>query len=280
MDVEPMKRRRDLFVGFLLILPALIVLGALYVYPLILSVYTSFTVQGRYGLTNYVKVFDIYWRDIIYSVAISFATTVATLIVSVVVSGYLRFKSWKFLELMYKLPLFIPFLIVGHAMRVFLAPHGTLNNLLTRILRIEELPGLSRSWIGLVWAFVWIMTPYATLIVLGAFRSLDSAYIEAAQNVGASKWKIVIDILIPMCRPSIMVAFILTFVRTISSLTIPIMVGPASPNMITVNMMFRVNYFNDWGTANALGVISYLIVMVFAIYYLRFMVTERGGIKA
>jgi ABC-type sugar transport system permease subunit len=60
MEVESMKRRRDLFVGFLLILPALIVLGALYVYPLILSVYTSFTVQGRYGLTNYVKAFDIY----------------------------------------------------------------------------------------------------------------------------------------------------------------------------------------------------------------------------
>ncbi|MBC7123864.1 MAG: ABC transporter permease, partial [Pseudothermotoga sp.] len=30
----------------------------------------------------------------------------------------------------------------------------------------------------------------------------------------------------------------------------------------------------------ALGVISYLIVMVFAIYYLRFMAAERGGIKA
>lgn len=242
--------------------------------------YMSFTVSNRLSLANYEKVFDIYWRDVVYSVMISLITTFATLVLSVLISGYLRFKNWRFLDLMYKLPLFIPFLIVGHAMRVFLAPHGTLNNLLTRILHIEELPGLSRSWIGLVWAFVWIMTPYATLIVLGAFRSLDSAYIEAAQNLGANKVKIVLDVLLPMCRPSIMVAFILTFVRTISSLTIPIMVGPASPNMITVSMMFRVNYFNDWGTANALGVVSYLIVMVFAIYYLKFMAAERGGIKA
>ncbi|MGB9790445.1 MAG: ABC transporter permease [Thermotoga caldifontis] len=275
-----MRRRKELMVGFLLILPALTVLVTLYVYPLVLSIYMSFVAQGRFSLANYLKVFEIYWRDIIYSVAISLVATAVTLGLSIGVSGYLRFKSWKFLEIMYKLPLFIPFLIVGHAMRVFLAPHGTLNNLLTRILRIEELPGLSRSWIGLVWAFVWVMTPYAALIVLGAFRSLDNAYIEAARNLGASRWKIVFDVLIPMCRPSIMVAFILTFVRTISSLTIPIMVGPASPNMITVNMMFRVNYFNDWGTANALGVISYLIVMVFAIYYLKFMAAERGGIKA
>ena len=76
-----------------------------------------------------------------------------------------------------------------------------------------------------------------------------------------------------------MVAMVLTFVRTISSITIPLMVGPNNPNMITVDMMFRVNYFSDWRVANALGVISYLIVMVLAIYYLRFMVTERGGLK-
>ncbi|MEN3008489.1 ABC transporter permease subunit [Pseudothermotoga sp.] len=275
-----MRRRKEVLVGFLLILPALVILAVLYIYPLFLSMYMSFTVSNRLSLANYEKVFDIYWRDVVYSVMISLITTFATLVLSVLISGYLRFKNWRFLDLMYKLPLFIPFLIVGHAMRVFLAPHGTLNNLLTRILHIEELPGLSRSWIGLVWAFVWIMTPYATLIVLGAFRSLDSAYIEAAQNLGANKVKIVLDVLLPMCRPSIMVAFILTFVRTISSLTIPIMVGPASPNMITVSMMFRVNYFNDWGTANALGVVSYLIVMVFAIYYLKFMAAERGGIKA
>jgi len=267
-------------VGFLLILPALSVLGLLYVFPLIRAIWSSFYDRaGNFTFGNYVKVFDLYTRDIFYSVLMTAATVGVVLVISIVISSYLRFKDWKFLDYMYRLPLFIPFLIVGHAMRIFLAPHGTLNSLLTRILSVEELPGISGSWTGLLFSFVWVMTPFATLIILGAFKALEPAYVEAAQNLGASKLRIVFDILIPLSGPSIMVAMILTFVRTISSLTIPLMVGPNKPNMITIDMMFRVNYFNDWGVANSLGVISYLVVMMLAIYYLRYMVAERGGIK-
>lgn len=266
--------------GFLLILPALSVLGLLYVFPLVRAIWSSFYDRvGNFTFGNYIKVFDLYTRDIIYSVLMTSATVGVVLAIGIVISSYLRFKDWKFLDYLYRLPLFIPFLIVGHAMRIFLAPHGTLNSLLTRMFGAEELPGISGSWTGLLFSFVWVMTPFATLIILGAFKALDPAYVEAAQNLGASKLRIVFDILIPLSGPSIMVAMILTFVRTISSLTIPLMVGPNKPNMITIDMMFRVNYFNDWGVANGLGVISYLIVMGLAIYYLRYMVAERGGIK-
>ncbi|MFN3282749.1 MAG: ABC transporter permease [Pseudothermotoga sp.] len=270
---------KERFTGFLLVLPALLVLILLYIYPLVRAIWTSFLKENHLTWANYGKVFEVYSRDVLYSVVMTTGVVLVVLVLSVLLASYLRFKEWRFLDLMYRLPLFIPFLIVGHAMRIFLAPHGTLNSLLTRVLRVEELPGFSRSWIGLLWTFVWVMTPYAALIVLGAFRALDSSYIEAARNLGASKAKIVFTVIMPMCKPSIMVAAILTFVRTISSLTIPVMIGPNTPNMITVDMMFRINFFNDWGVANALGVVSYLIVVVFAVYYLRFMATERGGIK-
>ncbi len=270
---------KNRLIGFLLVLPAFLILVFLYVYPLIRAIWTSFIKDGQLSWANYEKAFEIYSRDIVYSVAMTTGTVVVVLALSILLASYLRFKEWRFLDVMYRLPLFIPFLIVGHAMRIFLAPHGTLNTLLTRILKINELPGFSRSWIGLLWTFVWVMTPYAALIVLGAFRALDNSYIDAARNLGACRAKVVFTVIIPMCRPSIMVAAILTFVRTISSLTIPVMIGPNTPNMITVDMMFRINFFNDWGVANALGVISYLIVVVLAVYYLRFMAAERGGIK-
>ncbi len=273
------KRASEVFVGFLLILPSLAVLAFLYFYPLVTSVWTSFIVSNKVSMLNYKKLAELYLRDVIYSVGITAATVLIVSMLSIAIAGYLRFKHWRFLDVMYRLPLFIPFLIVGHAMRIFLAPHGTLNNFLTRLTGISELPGLSRSWIGLLWAFVWVMTPYAAIVVVGAFRALDSSYIEAAQSLGASKLRVIFTIIIPMCRSSIVVTMILTFVRTISSLTIPALVGPNSPAMITMDMMFRINFFNDWGVANALGVVSYLIVVVLAVYYLKFMSTERGGIK-
>ncbi|AEH51178.1 ABC transporter permease [Pseudothermotoga thermarum] len=273
------KRFREAFFGFLLILPSLTILAFLYFYPLVTSIWTSFIANNKISLLNYKKVVELYLRDVIYSVGITVATVLIVSMLSIAIAGYLRFRQWKFLDIMYRLPLFIPFLIVGHAMRIFLAPHGTLNNFLTRLIGVKELPGLSRSWIGLLWAFIWVMTPYAAIVVVGAFRALDNSYIEAAQSLGASKLKVLFTIIIPMCRSSIVVTMILTFVRTISSLTIPALVGPNSPAMITIDMMFRINFFNDWGVANALGVVSYLIVVILAVYYLKFMSAERGGIK-
>lgn len=272
------ENKNNLF-GFLLILPALTVLGVLYIYPLLRAFYTSFLWKGQLSLNNYTKAFDLYKRDIIYTLGITAVTVIFVFVISIAIASYLRFKNWKFLNYMYRLPLFIPFLIVGHAMRVFLARHGVMNMIISKITGIQELPGLASQWLGLALSFVWVLTPFAILIILGAFQALDDSYIEAALNLGSSKLKVIIDIIIPLARPSIIVALVLTFVRAISSLTIPLMVGPAKPTMLPVDMMFRVNYYNDWGVANALGVISYAVVIGLSLYYLRYMITERGGLK-
>lgn len=276
--METYENKNNLL-GFLLILPALTVLGVLYIYPLIRAIYTSFLWKGQLSLDNYTKAFDLYKRDIIYTLGITAVTVIFVFVISIVIASYLRFKNWKFLNYMYRLPLFIPFLIVGHAMRVFLARHGVMNMIISKITGIQELPGLASQWVGLALSFVWVLSPFAILIILGAFQALDDSYIEAALNLGSSKIKVIIDIIIPLARPSIIVALVLTFVRAISSLTIPLMVGPAKPTMLPVDMMFRVNYYNDWGVANALGVVSYAVVIGLSLYYLRFMITERGGLK-
>jgi len=47
------------------------------------------------------------------------------------------------------------------------------------------------------------------------------------------------------------------------------LIGGKSPTTITVDIAHRVNYFRDFGVANALGVLSYMLVLFTAVYYLR-----------
>jgi hypothetical protein len=61
-----------------------------------------------------------------------------------------------------------------------------------------------------------------------------------------------------------------------SVLSVPLMINAQSPTMITANMAFRINAYGDYGVANALGVISYLMTAVVAWFYLRYAVRERG----
>jgi len=65
------------------------------------------------------------------------------------------------------------------------------------------------------------------------------------------------------------VGLILAFVTMLSVLSVPIMISGGSPTMITADMTFRVNSYSDYGVANALGFVSYLIAGSGAWLYIR-----------
>jgi ABC-type Fe3+ transport system permease subunit len=65
------------------------------------------------------------------------------------------------------------------------------------------------------------------------------------------------------------------FTSMLASFSIPLMIGPGeSPQMLMVDVYYRINYQDDLGTANALGVVSYLMAMGVAGYYLRTITRE------
>jgi ABC-type spermidine/putrescine transport system permease subunit I len=187
---------------------------------------------------------------------------------------YLRFRQSAISRLLtglYKLPIFIPFVVVAQMMNTFLAPHGFLNLALAQIglINIDKPLELFNFW-GLSFGFVWKMIPFSVLIIHGGFQMIDNSYIEAARSAGASRAKVITHILIPMSKSSIMVALVLVYSQIVGTFTLPYMlIGGKIPTTITVDIAHRVNYFRDYGVANALGVFSYLLVLATAIYYLR-----------
>jgi ABC-type sugar transport system permease subunit len=205
--------------------------------------------------------------------------TIAAAILSISLSTYVRLTDSRIARLirsLYRLPIFIPFVVVGQMMRTFLAPHGLLNVSLAQLGIIDlNAPLQLFNMQGLVASFVWKQAPFMTLIILGGFQMIDNAYIEAARSVGANIFQVILKILVPMSRASIAVAVILAFTSTISTFTLPFMlIGGKVPTTVTVDIAHRVTYFGDYGVANALGVLSYLMVLITAIYYLRYSVKK------
>ena len=100
--------------------------------------------------------------------------------------------------------------------------------------------------------------------------SLDRSTIEAARNLGASRPRILVEIVVPQVRQTLLVGLILSFVIMMSVLSVPLMINAQSPTMITANMAFRINAYGDYGVANALGLISYLMTGAVSWIYLRY----------
>ena len=268
--------------SLLLVAPALAVVLGLFVYPLGYSLISAFTTRdGEPSLDNFVKTFDLYTTDIVFTLVIVVVSTALVGVFAAAIGGYLVLGAHpaavSLLKWLYRWPLFIPFIVAAQCMRTFLAKNGMLNNTLDT-LGVVDVGGLSGllDWRGIIVTFVWKETPFVALLVSGAMAALDRASIEAARNLGAGGLRILAEILLPQVAGVMTVGLVLAFVTMLSVLSVPIMISGGSPTMITVDMAFRVNSYGDYGVANALGLVSYAITGLAAWAYMRRSMARAG----
>ncbi len=267
--------------GLLLVAPALAVVILLFVVPLFTSVTGAFETQAGAGLDNFHKAFELYSADMIFTVVIILLSTVLIVILSITIAGYLTLGNNPLavaaLRWLYRWPLFVPFVVVGQILRTFLAKNGLMNSILISGGLLTPLQTTSfLDWRGIVIAFVWKQMPFVTLLTAGAMASLDRSTIEAARNLGASRLRILIEIVVPQVLPTILVGAVLSLVTMMSVLSVPLMINAQSPTMITADMAFRINSYGDYGVANALGLISLLFTGAVAWIYLRQTMQENA----
>jgi ABC-type spermidine/putrescine transport system permease subunit I len=272
-DVRVGGERR--WLALTLVAPALLVVGVFFVVPLLLSAVGAFrTAGGALTLAHFEKALELYSRDLVFTIAIVALSTFLIAIVAIAIAGYLTLgehpRAVAVLRWLYRWPLFIPFVVAGQIMRTFLAKNGMLNHVLIGTGLIEPLSAQSMlDWRGIVVAFVWKQAPFVTLLLAGAMAAIERQHIEAARNLGAPRLRVLVDIVLPQVRGTLLVGLVLSFVTMLSVLSVPLMINPNSPTMITVDVAYRINTFADYAVANALCLLSLLLAAFGAAFYLR-----------
>jgi len=265
----------DRWVGLALLAPALAVILVFFVAPLAMSAVVAFRRKdGVLTLEHFAKSFDLYTTDLLFTLAIVLASTILIGLVAIAIAGYLTLgenpRAVAILRWLYRWPLFIPFVVAGQVMRTFLAKNGMLNHVLIGTGLIEPLSAQSLlDWRGIVVAFVWKQAPFVTLLLAGAMASIETQHIEAARNLGARRLRVLIDIILPQVRGTLLVGLVLSFVTMLSVLSVPLMINPNSPTMMTVDVAYRINTFGDYAVANALCLLSLILAAGGAWFYLH-----------
>ena len=261
--------------GLLLVAPAIAIVALFFALPLGLSVIGAFQdKEGNATLANVAKAYELYTNDFVFTIAIVALSSLLIAALAIAIAGYLTLgehpRAVAVLRWLYRWPLFIPFIVAGQLMRGFLAKNGTLNHVLIAGGLIEPLSAQSMlDWRGIVVAFVWKQAPFVTLLLAGAMASLDRQHIEAARNLGASRLRVLLEIVLPQVKGTLLVGIVLSFVTMLSVLSVPLMINPNAPTMITVDIAYRINTHADYGVANALCLASLALAAAGAWFYLR-----------
>ena len=261
--------------GLALAAPALAIVLVFFAGPLAMSAVLAFRGKdGGFTAEHFAKAFELYSTDLLFSAAIVVVSTIGIGAVAIAIAGYLTLgehpRTQAMLRWLYRWPLFIPFIVTAQVMRTFLAKNGMLNHVLIGSGLIDPLQAQSLlDWRGIVVAFVWKQAPFVTLLLAGAMAAVDRQHIEAARNLGAGRLRVLFGIVLPQARRTLMVGLVLSFVTMLSVLSVPMMINPNSPTMLTVDIAYRINSHGDYAVANALCLMSLVLASFGAWFYLR-----------
>jgi iron(III) transport system permease protein len=207
---------------------ALTLLGVLVAYPMLALVATAFTHQGALSLHHFVSTLsqsrnlDALWNSLWISVL---ATVGATLIGTALAWAVARTDtpSRKTLRAMFLIPFLIPPFIFALAIQQLLGPIGYLNRFW------RELAGTAlfdvNSAAGIIVVLALGSYPFVYLTMLTAFERLPVELEEAARISGASRWRVIRTVTLPMLAPTIGAGAVLAFVASISNFGVPAILG-------------------------------------------------------
>ena len=289
-------QRRQTRLGWVLLLPALAVVGFVAIYPLGKTIYYSFTNQEFLagieptkwvGLRNYREL----WHDSIFRTAIwtTIKFTLITvgfefvlgMIIALVVNS--NFRGRGAMRAVMLVPWAIPTVVAAQMWKwMFDDVYGVINDAGVRLHLLSH----SRAWIsepGTALASVcavdiWKTTPFVALLLLAGLQVIPRDLYEAASVDGASKLQQFWRITLPLLRPAILVTLIFRTLDALRVFDVFYVFFGNRPDTQTMAIYDQATIVGDGhvGYGSAVSVAIFLIIGLFVVIYVTFMrVTEE-----
>ena len=274
-----------------MVVPTIAVLAVVIGYPV---VYTLILSTKKYSLldmlpakyiggSNYAHLFSdpIFWRSLENTAIYTFGSVIVAALLGLTLAlltesltGW-RFRSVRALLLT---PWAVPFVVVAFLFRyMYLQNGGVINAVLQGIGLIGKpvlwLNDASLALPAIMVANIWAMTPFFFLLLSAALAAIPVEVIESARIDRARTWSMVFHIKLPFLRSALFVSSLLMIISNFNDFAkIWAMTqgGPGYSTTTLVVYVYRLAFENfDFGYASAIGVVWLLLLLAFAIAYLR-----------
>lgn len=260
--------------GLLLLLPALAVLGGVFVAPLLLLLPTSFhPYQPGVGtgeawtLENYSRILgDGFYLFIIgRTLMLGLIVTFLSLLVGYPLAFFLartrsRLRPWLIVLVVF--PLLLNLVVRSFGWIVLLSRNGLVNEWLTAIGLIETPLKLIFNFTGLLIGLTHIFMPFMILILIGAIQAIPRDVEDAARTLGAPAHRVFLRVTLPLSVPGILSGSILVFMLTITALVTPRLLGGPTYQVMSTLIFDEFLKLLNWPRGAAMSFILTAIVLV------------------
>ena len=269
--------------GFSYYISLLLWLTAFFVIPTLIIAVISFLKKGPYGgvifwqfsLDAYANLFDKVFLKIIFkTLEISVWVTVVTLILALPTAYFIsRSKLKSFWLLLIIIPFWTNFLVRIYSFIAILGNNGIVNKVLQFVFNLDGPVQLLYNKNAVIIVTVYIYLPYAILPLYSSIEKFDFSLLDAARDLGATKFTAMVKVFLPGIKSGLISAVILTFIPAVGSYAVPDLLGGNDALMLGNIIGKRLLDARDWPIASA---VSMLLIVFTTIAVLLFMRSDNG----
>jgi multiple sugar transport system permease protein len=284
-----LARRQRSYILF--IVPALVVVGAVIVFPWLFTVWMSAfdwkigSVPHFIGFDNYIKLAtnQRFHEAIVHTLYFTALAVVVPLILGTIAAliFHREFPLRGLLRSIFTMPMMATPVAVALVWTMMFHPQqGVLNYLLSLVGLPPSLWVYSPTLVipSLVLVEVWHWTPLVMLIVLGGLAALPIEPYESARLDGATEWQLFRYITFPLVAPFIVVAAVIRTIDAIKAFDTIYVISSGGPGTAseTINLYLYLQAFAFYNVGNASAVVVVFFALILALAMLLLYVRQRA----
>lgn len=260
----------------LLVLPAVLFVLAVFVYPFLYGLLLSFTPKEGTTLANYSRFFsDPYLYETIgKTLWLAVPVTVISLVLALPIAFRVRLMTrQRLLTTILVLPVTLGTVLVAEGLLNYLGPQGWFSRTLMLFGIIDSPVKLTNNYWGVFASLIITGFPFTFLLTLSYVTGIDPALEQAAATHGARAWQRFRHVFLPLLAPGLAIAFCLSFVQAFAVFPSAILLGaPAGPTRVISIAAYQAAFEQyDYSMASAIAMImaAVQLVIVVAVLTLR-----------
>ncbi len=279
---------KHVLIGFLL--PTVVVLATISIYPTYYLISTSLTNRSMASATALVQfIGGRHYLDLLTdpytfnALKVSVLFTLFTVGVSFIIGmgvAYLLsqdfMQKYAFVRIFFIIPMVMAPVVIGLTWRIMLWPDFGIINALLGLVNLPQKGWLAQAGTALptvIFIDVWEWTPFVILVLLAGFQSLPKDPVEAAYVDGATSWQVFRYVSLPLLKPIILVVLLLRLIQAFQWADTIIVMTNGGPGVATQTVSFYTYQLAfvsfDVGRASAMAVMILIITILLSTALVR-----------
>ncbi len=287
-----MKWRNELTAWLLMISglgTIVLLMGSTFYVVLVQSIgYFNLSGDSQFSLEYWQNVLQdpVLHSALIYSVKVSILGAFGAVLLSYPLALWLRqpLVAKEGIVAVLRAPMFIPGLVAAFLFINIIAYHGVINELLLALGVIDQPLRMQNDdfgW-GVVILQIWKNLPFALILVGGSVNAIRTDVLDAASNLGASRWRCFRDVIFPLTLPAVQVSLILIFIGALGDFAFFSVAGPRNTYSLARLMQATAMEYGEWNNSAVIAVIIMLTAALGTLLIavlLTPLATRKGEVK-